>query len=279
MLSYLVFSFILLRFSKCQLQLLDPSNDLVSYWPFNNNYDDIIGGANLFNCINCSLTTDRFGNLNSALSLTSGYMQAPTGQYFSENFSITAWCLYRAILDYERILDFGNGPYKDNVILGLWINKNQLYGQVYNDTYTYDLTLATQPIKLNVWYHVAFVLDGQYGYIYLNGALAGANLLNGCKAVNRTMNFIGRSNWYNYGDQNADAVYDDIKIFNRALNSTEIVNEYNSSDNHSSLVMGSVWAPLPDLEPQAAIDNSSAPFYYDYYMNNLGGSSFKKEYL
>ena len=75
--------------------------------------------------------------------------------------------------------------------------------------------------------------------------------------VNRTLNFIGRSNWYNYGDQNADAVYDDIKIFDRAFNSTDIINDYNSK-------------PV-EPELQAASDNASAPFYYDYHMNNIGG--------
>ena len=178
MLNFFVYLIILLHFSKCHSKFLDSSDNPVNHWPFDSNYDDIIGGANLFNCINCSLTTDRFGNLNSALSLSGGYMQAPAGQYFSENFTITAWCLFRSFRNFGRILDFGNGPYKDNVLFGLWNKYNQIYGEVYNASFSYDLTLSLQPIQLNVWYHVAFVLDGLYGFIYLNGKLENTNLLN-----------------------------------------------------------------------------------------------------
>ena len=42
-------------------------------------------------------------------------------------------------------------------------------------------------------------------------------------AVQRSSNFIGRSNWYHGGtDQDADADFDDLKIFNRALSQQEI---------------------------------------------------------
>ena len=50
---------------------------------------------------------------------------------------------------------------------------------------------------------------------------------------------------------------DDNKIFDRAFNSTDIINDYNSK-------------PV-EPELQAASDNASAPFYYDYHMNNIGG--------
>ena len=147
------------------------------------------------------------------------------GEYFGENFTITVWCNFRTFTDWERVLDFGNGAYSDNVILALWNDQNQVYGQAYNYNYTYDLTLSIQKIQLNVWYHVAFVLNAQYGYVYTNGVLISTNLLNQCNPVNRTSNFIGRSNWHAYGDLNADAIFDDIKIFNRSLSSDQVLFE------------------------------------------------------
>ncbi len=49
---------------------------------------DIVGGADLYNGVSYSLTTDRFGNANSAIYLNNGYLQVPTGVYFSGDFTV-----------------------------------------------------------------------------------------------------------------------------------------------------------------------------------------------
>ena len=45
-----------------------PSNGLVGYWPFNGNANDQSGNGNNGVVNGVSLTTDRFGNTNSAYS-------------------------------------------------------------------------------------------------------------------------------------------------------------------------------------------------------------------
>ena len=81
MFHYLILAAItlLFHFSNGQPQPIDISSDLTNFWSFNGDFNDTTGGADLFNCVNCSLTLDRFNNSNSALSLSSGYMQAPPG--------------------------------------------------------------------------------------------------------------------------------------------------------------------------------------------------------
>jgi hypothetical protein len=45
-----------------------PTNGLVGYWPFNGNANDISGNGNNGTVNGATLTTDRFGNTNSAYS-------------------------------------------------------------------------------------------------------------------------------------------------------------------------------------------------------------------
>ena len=57
------------------------------------------------------------GSFFSALDLNVGYITAPPGVYFGGDLTITAWILLRSVTSWARILDFGNGPKKNNIIL------------------------------------------------------------------------------------------------------------------------------------------------------------------
>jgi hypothetical protein len=48
--------------------------------------------------------------------------------------------------------------------------------------------------------------------------------------VIRKSNYIGKSSWST--DSNADAIYDDMKIYQGALSSIAIMNEYNAQSNY-----------------------------------------------
>jgi hypothetical protein len=66
---------------------------LTHHWPFNNNYEDIIGGANLISTStsSASFTIDRLNKNSSAVCLNNGFLQAPDGVYFKGDFTISAW--------------------------------------------------------------------------------------------------------------------------------------------------------------------------------------------
>ena len=70
-----------------------------------------------------SLTTfvpDRFGNPNSALNLNGGWTQVPAGNYFNTPaFTISAWVYPQQVGLYARVIDFGDGPGPENVILAI----------------------------------------------------------------------------------------------------------------------------------------------------------------
>ena len=81
-------------------------------------------------------------------------------------------------------------------------------------------------INLNQWFFISFVLNGTTGFIYINGNQVATGTLNVSNNQTRTNNYIGKS------DLNADAIYDEFKIYKEALSSNDILKEYQSSSNN-----------------------------------------------
>jgi hypothetical protein len=198
------------------------------------NLSDVVNGANLFGGVNYSFVPDRFCSPNSAIYFNKGYLQVPSGVYFSGDFTVTAWIYLKSYQSNSRIFDFGNGNASDNVLLTMAGKTSQIKGNIYNKTVTSSIITTSSKINLNQWYFISFVLSGRTGYIYVNSshqAITGTLFVP--KNIQRTSNYIGKSNWG--VDPNADVIYDEIKIFQGALSSSDIMNEYQNSSNNSKL--------------------------------------------
>ena len=203
-----------------------PSN----YWPMSN-LSDVVGEANLFEGVNYSFVPDRFCTPNSAIYFNSGYLQVPSGVYFLGDFTFTAWIYLKSYQLWTTLFDFGNGFSNDNVILGMYNQTNDtntMYAFVYNySTYKAIQKTTSIIIDLNKWYFLSFVLSGTKGYFYVNGNEISNGTLYVPNNLNRTSNYFGKRN-----DDNipyANAIYDEIKIYQIALSSNKIRNEYKIS--------------------------------------------------
>jgi hypothetical protein len=64
----LLFSLFTINALVAQVPNYIPTNGLVAYWPFSGNANDLSGNANNGTVSGATLTTDRFGNTNSAYS-------------------------------------------------------------------------------------------------------------------------------------------------------------------------------------------------------------------
>ena len=209
------------------------TNGLINYWTFNGNVNDCIGEANLYQGSNVALTLDRYGQSNSALSLSNGFYKVPPGVYFSgSQLTIMAWVKVRSYKSCSRLVDFGNGANQDNIVLTLdHLTNGKPYLNFFLGT-NVSAGFSTKELNLNQWQHLACVLSSPYYSIYIDGietTLPGSKIslaLFNLAKVNRTSNFIGRSNW---GDPNSDAIFDDLKFFNRALTQKEIQFEMNNN--------------------------------------------------
>ena len=144
----------------------------------------------------------------------------------TSNFTFCAWVNLVSISQMSRIIDFGNGPGIDNIVIGWYSTSSRIFAYFYNGGSVVFQMYSSYGLNLSTWYHFAFVFNYQTGSFYINGKLDSSNISSiSLKSIIRTYNYIGKSNWA--ADYLPNAIYDEIKIFDRALSDIEILNEYN----------------------------------------------------
>ena len=202
-----------------------PTAGLVAYYPFNGNANDASG--NNFNGVvnGATLTTDRFGNANSAYQFNNNYIQiSNSGNIdFTNGITFCAW-IYTSQYHLGGIVD------KMDFTSGFRIStRSSNTGSLYNSKIWaqingYNLgnaAVSTPQYTLNSWQ----LIVGTYNptddslKLYNNGILVGKALIN--QSISNTNNIvIGRST--PSGVEYFNGVLDDIRIYNRALTQQEI---------------------------------------------------------
>jgi hypothetical protein len=182
------------------------------------NMTDVIGGNNLYGGTRYSFVADRFNNSNSAIFFNNGYLEVPSGVYFYGDFTFITWIYLQSYASsWTNIFDFAR-PFGSNSVNMILYQGSELSGYISSSSISKSVSF-----QLNTWYHVAFVLSGTTGYLYVNGILINSKSIGAPSNVVRTKNYIGNSNTIY---SNALAVYDDIKIYQGALSSSCIMNDY-----------------------------------------------------
>lgn len=197
---------------------------LINYWPINTDMSDYVGDSDLIPMTSVNLASDRFGNPNSALFLNSGYCSVKPGVYFHETFTITIWVEPLSTGSYfNTVLDFSNGLGVDNVYLS-YSNKNVPSFFVYDKFAFNNYTFSNISVNVGVWNHLALTMDESTVKIYVNATLARvASFLIKPTLVTRNSCLFGRSSWYpSSNNPDANAYFDDIRIYNTALDQNQI---------------------------------------------------------
>lgn len=149
------------------------------------------------------------------------YLQLDADTWFDSDLTIEVWVYPRSYNDWSRVLDFGNGPDADNVVLALSTGATGMpgFGVRIGDQYT--SVNSSEVLPLNTWSHLAVVLNGNRGVMYIDGREVGRNdSMNRPASVIRKNAYIGRSNWAN--DAYANARFDELRIWELARSQTEI---------------------------------------------------------
>ncbi len=175
--------------------------------------------ADLYGGQSYAFTSDRFCNINSALYFNTGHVKAPSSYYFTGDFSITAWIYLNSYQSDADILSFTNG--NDAVIFRFVGVTAALKGSVHNATVSTIYIATSAIIQLNMWYHVAFVLSGTTGYIYVNGQQMATGPLLVPSNVIRNLNSIGSNNF--------NGKIDELSIYQGAITLTQQINLYTAS--------------------------------------------------
>jgi hypothetical protein len=212
-----------------------PTNGLLGYWPFNGNANDQ-SGNNLNGIISgATLTTDRFGNINSAYNFNSSdYIEIlPNSILDNDSISISCWIKPNNINStFSSVIKKGTYNDGSNESFALGIKYPSTIQSYIKDGSScvpsvgwLSGTTNTSNTLLNNWSNIIYVYANQILKIYFNGNLVSTEVINGNINFCTGASLIFGREWQN--GYNFNGVIDDIGYWNRPLTPVEIVNIYN----------------------------------------------------
>ena len=177
---------------------------------------------------------------------------ASSGTGASYGWSVELVVKPLAVQTWSKLIDLGTGAYIDSMYFG-WQSNNNLweFGQYVTiqnalafpvntsgTSFGVFTNILEQPV-IGQWYHLVWVMQpvstdvtfatpsasaqAQWS-VYVNGQLAASLLGNTPLPVFRHVSYIGRSDWYQAGngDANTNAAYDAFRIWDRALSQAQV---------------------------------------------------------
>src|SRR5262249_9853920 len=132
----------------------------------------------------------------------------------ANGFSYWAWVYLYSIDQWARFIDLGgSGPSSDNIVFAIQ-NDGSLNFQIYRGSAGGPLVHSPpDTVVPNQWIHVAVTQDaGGNVTIYVNGAVVKTGTTSVPKNVDRTTNYIGRSNWAS-GDSYLNAILAEVSVW------------------------------------------------------------------
>ena len=167
----------------------------------------------------------------SAVSLTSRVMQfngdgsyitlPPINVNFDKGLTVEAWVWYDAFQSWSRIIDFGNGQGSDNIMFSNVGTESKLALSIYKGGSGQDLRSPSVILELGKWLHLAATLDpAGNAVLYKNGLPVAASKITLPNNINRTQNYIGKSNWS--ADPYFKGKMAEVRFWNRVRTPAEI---------------------------------------------------------
>jgi len=207
-----------------------PPGRLIAYYPFNGNANDISGNQHDGDVYGAMLTTDIFGNANSAYYFDGSdtILVENHPDFDFEDFdlvtkvTISVW-FKPTNTDEEFLITKtadGNtpGPYSIGLSSGLpRVLMYNNFGEVLVDL------VGTSRIETGIWQHIAITFDGNQVGLYYNGQFEVTQPISGELLKSDGDIFIGYSAFDN---QYFEGEMDEIYFFNFAMTSLEILDLY-----------------------------------------------------
>lgn len=234
-----------LSFSCKQYNVLKKlGNGLIAYYPFNGNANDESGNGNNGVVNGAVLTNDRQGNAQSAYYFDGNYSYIDLGNSLSikryqKDFTVSGWIkLNQFSSSYHSIILSNrnhNTPSKSGTFMGIGGLGSSLSKRfeflknstVTNDIYTYDYMSANTQINLNQWYFFCITYEYLGGAsnvvkIYFNGNLESQKIMGETIDPEDIHTFLGCEPVLSPIEYSFYGNIDDIRIYNRVLNSEEV---------------------------------------------------------
>jgi hypothetical protein len=211
----------------------DLTTGLVAHYPFNGNANDESGNNNNGTVNGATLTSDRFGNANSAYSFdgSSQYIEIANTAFLPQGNaarSMFGWIKTNSTI-LDRTCYFGYGGTGTGTAFDMCSGINA-DGQIYFVNFNPDVDLAgTAVIANGVWHHIGVTYNGTVEKLYVDGIENASSTVNinttGIEtyplAIGRQSYPDGDTYWYTNG------TIDNVRLYNRVLSTAEVLALYN----------------------------------------------------
>jgi hypothetical protein len=216
-------------------EIKNETRGLVAYYPFNGNANDESGNANNGNVNGAILTTDRFGNSNSAYLFdgVDDFIQIANSNsldIFNSDLTISMW-----------LFNYSDSKFTYKGISKGGYDTGAGYELVFNNKYSTDGELqfnisksARRVPSINTYNNQWVMLTATYTHAtetrktYINGVEKSFTIFNEAILKSSTSDlYIGNRAPNNNYIGFVNGKMDDIRIYNSALTATEILNLYN----------------------------------------------------
>lgn len=255
----------------------DIDSNLEAHYTFCGNLNDNTAHANhgeYMGSGTVSFADDRHGDSNSALDLSglSEYVSVPASESLNapeEEVTVALWFNYRSVFN-GWITPFVKTNASPLLSRQYGFGINGTTGQCYMNT-TYVGQFDFQP---NTWYHAAITYTSDMMKCYVNGELIASEVPNDPVVSNDLPLEIGRETpvaveFYN-------GLIDEIRIYSRALNASEIALIAEANDCNSNSISEFSWEgeinvfPVPFSENLSILFENSGKTRQILVYNSLG---------
>ena len=196
-------------------------SNLVHYWPFNGNTNDAVGAINAVNT-GATLTTDRFGNANSAYSFDGDDIMTigSAGNFGSSSFTASMWISTTANSSLNTLIRTeegggGNGWF-------IWFDNNGI--EIWASSKNY---VSSTKINDGAWHMITFVqdADNKVGQLYIDGAYIGGYSMETVPSVSN-----GNTHVLGSGMTTPYCTFvgkmDEVRLYDKALTAAEVAALY-----------------------------------------------------
>jgi len=164
------------------------------------------------------------GKINNAVSLSGStqYVTLPTGVVNGlTTCTISAWVNLNSVSNWARLFDFGSGT-NNYLFIAPRSGAGKIRFAIRTPSIGEQIIDGTAALPTGSWQHVAVVLNGATGTLYVNGVQVGQNTgmtLNPSSLGATNQNYIGKAQ---FNDPYLAGAVDDFRIFGQALTAQQI---------------------------------------------------------
>lgn len=213
----------------------DLSSGLVAHYTFDGNANDSSGYGNDGIVHGATLTTDRFGNANSAYHFdgVDDYVRVPDDPVLDgmNSLTLSVWVKTDRVDRMTEVINkYGHGPPHLDEAYNIGIDTGGQVAFQYATASKYVIKITNYAIPIGEWHHAVGVYTGTHGAIYIDSHLAALSRNDSDSAG--WVNSIANDLLIGCGEEGGnlknlfEGSIDDIRIYNRALTADEIHDLY-----------------------------------------------------